>query len=129
MSCILWTGKRTARGYGQRTVDGKVQYVHRLAYVAANGLLLCDIKELKVCHTCDIPSCYNPEHLFLGTQKDNMLDCAQKDRTSRAKLTNAQAVEIRQLYVPGLVTQQQLADTYGVTRSAIGYITRGEVHQ
>jgi DNA invertase Pin-like site-specific DNA recombinase len=88
-----------------------------------------------VCHTCDVPSCCNPEHLFLGTPKENSRDMINKGRNSPpprnphvvgsvhpgSKLTEAQVVVIRDLYERG-ETQQQIANMYGVARQTISKV-------
>lgn len=121
-SCNMWTRSTDKDGYGQTCWQGTKCRAHRVAYCQAHGLELSDIKGMNVCHTCDTPGCVNPDHLFLGTQKDNMQDCARKGRSTRlqgeahgrSKLTDVQVAEIRRRYIPGIVTQQQLADEFGV---------------
>jgi hypothetical protein len=85
-----------------------------------------------VCHTCDVPSCCNPDHLFLGTNQDNVNDMWRKGRGSLppknphvvgsvhpgAKLSEDEVSEIRSLYSKGY-TQQSLAEMYGVARQTI----------
>jgi len=80
--CLLWTGATQSNGYGraQWGARGKSYLVHRLAWQAANG----PIPEGKVvCHKCDVRSCINPAHLFVGTQSDNIKDMYDKGRVPR----------------------------------------------
>ena len=83
--CIEWRGTRTRSGYGQKVIKGKRYRTHRLAYEWANGPIP---KGMLVLHSCDNPACCNPNHLFLGTQSDNMRDCANKGRLSTQKRTH-----------------------------------------
>lgn len=74
-------------GYRQVFFDGRRVLVHRLAYEQVHGAFDAS---LKVCHSCDTPSCVNPKHLFLGTQKDNLRDMFAKGRAKpRGKTTVA----------------------------------------
>jgi hypothetical protein len=85
--CWLWERACQSRGYGQVTVDGKVVLAHRASFEAFNDVSLD--RHQKVCHGCDNPICVNPEHLFVGTQSDNMQDCVKKGRikTPKARFT------------------------------------------
>lgn len=125
--CWLWQASLYPRGYGQFWLDGAMHGSHRISYVLANGPIpngLC------VCHACDVRSCVNPRHLFLGTQADNMADKVAKGRTpilrgernGRAKLTAVQVEEIRL----STASRAELARRYGVTQAAIGKIVRRE---
>jgi hypothetical protein len=76
--CWLWTGGTTNGGYGVIGVGrGRLHRAHRISWEIANGPIP---DGLKVLHRCDNPPCVNPAHLFLGTQVDNMRDCAAKGR-------------------------------------------------
>lgn len=78
--CWLWAGGTDSFGYGFFRHAGEVT-AHRVSYT----LHIAPIpKGLHVLHKCDVPECVNPAHLFLGTQIDNMKDCARKGRTQRA---------------------------------------------
>jgi len=75
--CWIFQGARSTDGYGQVRHDGRTERVHRLAWEAANGPIPAD---MRVCHSCDVPACCNPAHLFLGTQQDNVTDMIEKGR-------------------------------------------------
>lgn len=80
-TCWIWTGCVSNTGYGRVTVTGhKQDGAHRLSYEFANGPF---DRDLYVLHRCDNPVCVNPDHLFLGTQKDNMADMIEKNRGKR----------------------------------------------
>ena len=90
-TCWLWTGEITNKGYGRITLDHhhKVRRyeAHRLAWEWLRGPIP---PGMNVCHNCpggDNPACVNPDHLFLGTQSDNIQDCLAKGRhVSQVKL-------------------------------------------
>src|SRR5689334_2841330 len=78
-SCWNWKGARTELGYGLISVPphGRMMGAHRVAWALRHGAAPND---MFVCHKCDNPSCVNPDHLFLGTNSDNMRDCVAKGR-------------------------------------------------
>ena len=84
--CWLWTGSVNNDGYGQIRHDGRTQRVHRLAWEEVNGPIPAG---MAVCHSCDVPACCNPAHLFLGTQLDNVTDMRTKGRFKGSSWVNA----------------------------------------
>lgn len=133
--CWIFMGAVNDFGYGIVGTGGRGSpndRAHRITYKHYKG----DIQRgMFVCHTCDVPSCCNPDHLFLGTPKDNHQDMSIKGRSSKpprnphvvgsvhpgAKLNEDQVVEIRLLYSRGF-TQQVLAEQFGVARQTISKI-------
>ena len=129
--CWEWTGALNDTGYGVIGLGRRewgLERAHRLSYMMHKG----PIPEGKfVCHSCDNPSCVNPDHLFLGSCAENISDMVQKGRNahgecSYAKLTHAQVNEIRAIYAAGGISQRALGERYGISRSMVGLITRGE---
>lgn len=126
-ACWPWTGTRGSAGYGQFRLNGKSLLAHRLAYELVHGPIPTG---LQICHRCDNPPCCNPRHMFLGTVRDNALDRTAKGRGKRfpgelhasAVFTNAQVQKIRERYTAGGVTQQALADEFGVGLMTINRI-------
>src|SRR5215467_7191387 len=76
-SCWLWMGALSSQGYATIGIDGKSWFVHRVSWVLHRGPIPAG---LNVCHRCDTPPCWNPHHLFLGTQHDNIVDAVNKGR-------------------------------------------------
>lgn len=76
--CWLWIGS-IRNTYGGVAIGDKVFYAHRIAYMLYKGEIL---NKLQVLHKCDSPLCVNPNHLYLGTQKENIKDSVSKGRHS-----------------------------------------------
>lgn len=75
--CWHWLGPLNGLGYGRMTYQGRMQVVHRLAWLAWNGEIPAG---MSVLHKCDNRCCINPDHLWLGTYSDNLKDCWDKGR-------------------------------------------------
>ena len=123
--CWLWQKSKTKQGYGQTTYKKKRMYTHRVSWTIHNG----EIPDgAQVLHKCDTPPCVNPDHLFLGTNRDNVDDKIAKGRVplgeqaSGSKLTQKQVLEIRKLHAEGLLSQGQLGRNYGVSDVTINNI-------
>lgn len=85
--CWLWRGSLDGGGYGQiSTAQGFAPAkAHRVSWEMRNGPIP---DGMVVCHTCDTPACVNPDHLFIGTQQDNMRDCSRKNRINPVSILN-----------------------------------------
>jgi hypothetical protein len=148
-SCWLWTGRVDKDGYGSigigstRDKTKKCVRAHRFSYELHNGSIP---DGLLVLHECDVPACVRPDHLFIGTQLDNIHDCIAKGRrcshiedhwarkdSSRisgenhygAKLTEESVRQMRAMYADGL-THEAIAKHFGATRRNVCDIVRLE---
>lgn len=89
-SCWLWQAAKYQNGYGAFRVPKGFPYstkmilAHRFAYLLTHGTDSIP-ESYKVCHSCDMPSCVNPNHLFVGTQSDNLNDMISKNRHSKVR--------------------------------------------
>lgn len=126
--CWIWTAYKNPDGYGEFHIDGKTCKTHRIAYELWKG----EIPDgLLVRHQCNTPACVNPEHLEVGTPRDNVDDmvragrqnCGRGEAHGSAKLTEAQISDIRSRVGQ---TQQEIADEFGVSQQQISKIWRGE---
>lgn len=125
--CWEWTGPKMPAGYGKFYYNSLFEYSHRYSFTLSNGPIP---PGLVICHRCDNPSCVNPEHLFLGTYKDNAQDCLKKGRhkfgqlkgskNASAKLTEDQVLKIRE----SNKRYKEIATEYGVSEHCISEIRR-----
>jgi len=132
--CWEWQGKLNNCGYGclAKIIDGnKIEIrAHRLSFEIFKG----EIPEgMLVCHTCDNPSCCNPDHLWLGTPQDNTQDMLKKNRgrhrlltsnrraNAAGKLTESQVIEMRELYKNGW-SQREIREKFKISQSQVSGI-------
>lgn len=133
--CLEWEGPVGGTGYGYIGYEGKQWRTHRLAYKLKHGEIPSG---LFVLHKCDNKRCCNPDHLYLGTNDDNMRDVVGRGRrkginagekNGRAKLVMAQIAEIRSTYAAGGISQEKLSAQYGVSQDAISKIIRNKRYE
>jgi hypothetical protein len=127
--CWLWTGSLKRR-YGRFWVQGGDIRAHRYSYILHKGPIP---EDLFVCHSCDVPICVNPDHLWLGTALQNNQDMHAKGRNAdplaavpkHAKLTEDQILEIRQLW-KGDLTGEKIADLFKISKASVSRIVNGK---
>lgn len=150
--CWLWGGAVSSMGYGNAYagVNGerKQWAAHRLSWIRHNGRV--PERTEFVCHTCDTPACVNPDHLFLGTPKENTQDMMRKGRRvapviknracgerhgsktkperlkrgsahHQAKITESDVLDIRASKEP----LSALSKRYGMTPTTLSKVRRG----
>lgn len=129
--CWEWTGYKNPAGYGRLTLHQRPILCHRVSYVIHFG----DFdNRLLVCHHCDNPACVRPEHLFLGTDKDNAddrdykkrwksVDPAKGTRVWCAKLNSEKVIQIRELHTTGIAIRA-LARKFKVDRNVIRLVVK-----
>lgn len=133
--CWLWVGAITSsnmkKAYGWVDVQGS-KLAHRYSCKLAMGNIPDD---MKVLHKCDNHLCVNPDHLFIGTQKDNINDCVTKKRRAKltgelhpkSKVTQEDVLHIRSYPQPApFGTIKMLMDKYGLSRTQIKAIRSGK---
>jgi len=131
-NCWLWSGaKKGSKNYGSFSIQGKDYRAHRVSYEHFYGQFN---KDLNVLHHCDNPACIRPEHLFLGTHQENMIDKVNKNRQARNygelspthKLTLYEVNEIKQLLkLPYRGYIKNISKKYSVSVSCILDIKNG----
>lgn len=125
-SCIEWTGAYHKNGYGVISISrkvakelglGRVQFTHRASYMQNKGPIP---EGMVVRHKCDNKACFNPDHLELGTQLDNVNDAVERGRVKR-KLTMEEAGHIRE----SSESNRELAKKFGVSATTVYHIKHG----
>ena len=133
--CHFWDAAQTKFGYGKLS-SGKNKWVlaHKFSFEKAKG----NVPEgMFVLHTCDNPSCVNPEHLYIGTSKDNAQDRESRkrgnhafgERHGRSKLSVDLVYKIREEYGTGKFSFRQLGKIYNVDGKTVADIVRNKLWQ
>lgn len=121
--CHEWQSTIKRDGYGQFHHDGRAQRAHKVSYELFKGEVPSGVV---IMHTCDNKKCVNPDHLKLGTTRDNIADMdAKKRRGTKSKLTNADVAEIKKM-LADRHSQQSIADKFGVYQTTISRIKLGQ---
>ena len=126
--CWMWDATRLERGYGVISNKGRFLRAHRVSYELHYGSIPTD---MCVLHSCDNPSCVRPDHLRLGSRADNAADKVAKkrhafgERHGKAKVSDQQVLEMRQLYRTGQMRVCDLARKYGLRDASICLILAG----
>jgi hypothetical protein len=133
--CWLWSGAPGAGGYGVIRFDRRYQKAHRVSWALHRGFM--PPREIKVCHKCDTPACVNPDHLWLGTQADNVADMVAKGRQRGvtrygtanpvSRLTEEAVWVIRNIIDIGVVSQNEIARRWGVSPMTISRIANWQM--
>lgn len=131
--CWIWTKNTYKYGYGRLSIGKSKQIrAHRYMYEKTYGVIP---NGMNVLHSCDNPRCIKPEHLFLGTQKDNVTDMMKKRRGgyksfkgeehSNSKLKDTDIIKIKEMWSSGLFLQREIAKELGISQQVISKIVNG----
>lgn len=116
--CWEWQGTRSKHGYGSLFSANKRWLAHRASYYAFVEPIT--EKDL-ILHKCDNPPCVNPEHLYIGTQAENVRDCIARrrhnygSRNGQAKLSDEQVLQIRAMLETRKMRHKDIAEKFGVS--------------
>lgn len=124
--CVEWQGSKDRDGYGLIGVGGSLVGTHRVAWEIENGPVP---DGLNVLHKCDNPSCVNPEHLFVGTQLENVKDMMEKNRLASRKGVRNSSAKVTEEVVKAIRSDsrpsKQIAGAYGLNRNTVWLIKSG----
>ena len=134
--CWEWVAGKDSKGYGVFSLKRKSLSSHRISWIIHNGPIPVGEGYHGTCvlHTCDNPSCVNPQHLFLGSAQDNMTDkvlkgrgsCGRGEQQGHSILTEAQVLNIKVLLLDKSITQKDIGNMFDVKRKVINDINTGK---
>lgn len=135
--CWEWISTLNEHGYGVFAIGRRMHLAHRVSWAIHDSPIT---DGLFVCHHCDNRKCVRPDHLFLGTNTDNMRDCAAKGRVfipmtqigsqhHHATLSDEQVSHIRSRYATGTESYPRLAREFGVSESTIWRLVNHRVRK
>lgn len=133
----MWVGGKYGRGYGTLSVNGKSMPAHRVSFMLEHGEVPDD---LYVLHSCDIPACVRPDHLRVGTARENGADASAcgRARTTvtlhgqqrpNAKLSSRMVQAMRRLHHEEGIGSHRLARLFAVAQSTALRALRGDTHR
>jgi len=129
VDCWIWTGARHTFGYGNFWTGKKYDVAHRVSY----ALYVGEIPQgMNVLHKCDNPSCIRPDHLFIGTDQDNIYDKCMKGRARGPKMVGEKnpsskiSSEIVLLIRADKRAHRVICNDYGISKTQVGRIKRNE---
>ena len=121
-ACRLTTSWRNASGHGVVTFAGRQLLLHRLVLEVRLGRVLAEGEQAN--HACHRPACINPDHLYVGSQKENVQHYSRAGLAPARRLTARAVSEIRRRHAEG-ASQTALGREFRVTQGAIHWIVKG----
>jgi hypothetical protein len=122
--CWVWNKGKSNSGYSKMTFKNRTMCGSRVSFMVFKGKIS---KNKVVCHTCDNPPCVNPDHLFLGTIRDNRTDCVVKNRHAKgskigiSKLKEKDIPIIKKMYYNNL-SQREIALLFNTSQTTISRV-------
>lgn len=120
-TCLVWNGPVFHTGHGMISYGRKMRQAHRFAWFLEHG----EWPEGNLNHRCGNPRCVRPSHLYIGDQHANVLDALAHGTWRSQRVSPAQAIEIRERYKAGGVSQRALAAEYGIGQATVSNIVTG----
>lgn len=130
--CWIWTAAKAGNGYGYFYYNGHLRYAHRVSLALFKGYELEN--DLDTLHSCDNPSCVNPDHLSYGTRTQNMREASSRGRTvnvndwsgiknPKAKLTSSSRADVESR-IASRITTKLIASEFNISTARVLQIAR-----